>query len=98
MAFVHLHVHSHYSLLESSIKIPDLIARVKELNQTACALTDLGNMFGAVDFYLAAKNAGIKPILGAEIYYLTGSRHEKQGTGKSYKRVQPAGGADGTAE
>ncbi len=85
MAFVHLHFHSQYSLLESAVKIPDALARAKELAMPALALTDLGNMFGAVDFYLAAKSAGIKPILGCEIYYTSGSRLTKNAVSK--KRI-----------
>ena len=68
MAFVHLHVHSEYSLLDGACRIPDLIARVKDLGQTAVAVTDHGVMYGAVDFYKAAKAAGIKPIIGCEVY------------------------------
>src|SRR4051812_18409260 len=75
--FVHLHVQTQYSLLEGAIKIPDLMTRVKELGMSACAMTDHGNMFGAVDFYFAAKAAEIKPIIGCEIFYTTGSRHTK---------------------
>ncbi len=67
MAFVHLHVHTHYSLLDSTIKIGDLMARVGELGMPAVAMTDHGNMFGAVEFYLAARKAGIQPIIGCEI-------------------------------
>ncbi|MEW6056624.1 MAG: DNA polymerase III subunit alpha [Bdellovibrionota bacterium] len=77
MSFVHLHVHTQYSLLESAIKIPDLIAKVKEYNMPAVAITDHGNMFGAVDFYFAAQAADVKPIIGCEIYYSTGSRFQK---------------------
>lgn len=64
MSFVHLHVHSEYSLLDGACRIEGLVARAKELGQTAVAVTDHGVMYGAVDFYRAAKAAGIKPIIG----------------------------------
>ncbi len=66
--FVHLHTHSHYSLLDGLAKINDLVARTKELGMDALALTDHGNLYGAIEFYKAAKKAGIKPILGVEAY------------------------------
>ncbi len=75
--FAHLHVHTQYSLLESALKIPDLIKTVQEFNMPAVAITDHGNMFGAVDFYFQAKAHNIKPILGTDLYYTTGSRHQK---------------------
>ncbi len=67
-SFVHLHVHSHYSLLDGLIKIPDLIERVKNYHMSAVALTDHGVMYGALEFYKACLDAGIKPIIGMEIY------------------------------
>lgn len=70
--FVHLHVHSHYSLLDGLGKIDDLIARAKELGMPALALTDHGAMYGAVEFYEKARAAGIKPILGCELYVSQG--------------------------
>ena len=76
MAFTHLHVHSSYSLLDGSGKIPEMIARVKELGMDSCALTDHGVMYGVIDFYKEAKKQGIHPILGSEIY-LTENREEK---------------------
>lgn len=69
--FVHLHTHSQYSLLRGMIRVPELVSRVKEMGQTAVALTDHHQMFGAIDFYLKCKDAGIKPILGSEVYYLS---------------------------
>lgn len=66
--FVHLHLHTQCSLLDGASKIPDVIARVKELGQKACAITDHGVMYGAVDFYCEAKKQGIKPIIGCEVY------------------------------
>ena len=68
MSFVHLHVHSEYSLLDGACRIDGLMDRVKELGQTAVALTDHGVMYGCIDFYKAAKAAGIKPIIGCEVY------------------------------
>ncbi len=68
MSFVHLHVHSEYSLLDGACRIRDMMERVKELGQTAIALTDHGVMYGCIDFYKAAKAAGIKPIIGCEVY------------------------------
>ena len=68
MSFVHLHVHSEYSLLDGACRISSMMDRVKELGQTAIALTDHGVMYGCIDFYKAAKAAGIKPIIGCEVY------------------------------
>jgi DNA polymerase III subunit alpha len=66
--FTHLHIHSHYSLLDGLTKIDELIKRVKDQNMNAVALTDHGVLYGAVEFYKKAKKAGIKPILGCEVY------------------------------
>ena len=68
MSFVHLHVHSEYSLLDGACRISSMMDRVKEIGQTAIALTDHGVMYGCIDFYKAAKAAGIKPIIGCEVY------------------------------
>ena len=68
MSFVHLHVHTEYSLLDGACRINKLMERVKELGQTAVAITDHGVMYGCIDFYKAAKAAGIKPIIGCEVY------------------------------
>ena len=68
MSFVHLHVHSEYSLLDGACRISAMMDRVKELNQSAIAITDHGVMYGCIDFYKAAKAAGIKPIIGCEVY------------------------------
>ncbi len=68
MSFVHLHVHSEYSLLDGACRISGMMDRVKELGQTAIALTDHGVMYGCIDFYKAAKAAGVKPIIGCEVY------------------------------
>ena len=77
MSFVHLHVHSEYSLLDGACRLDGLIRRVKELGQTAVAVTDHGVMYGLVDFYKAAKKHGIHPILGCEVYVAARSRHDK---------------------
>src|SRR3989339_321132 len=66
--FTHLHTHSHYSLLDGLAKIDELVNRTKELGMDSIALTDHGNLYGAVEFYKKAKAKGIKPIIGAEIY------------------------------
>jgi len=68
MKFTHLHVHSHYSLLDGLAKIDELLDYVKELGMDSCAITDHGVMYGAVEFYKKAKAKGIKPIMGCEVY------------------------------
>ncbi|MFI3171532.1 MAG: DNA polymerase III subunit alpha [Eubacteriales bacterium] len=78
MSFAHLHVHTEYSLLDGSNKIKEFVARVKELGMNSAAITDHGVMFGAIDFYRAAKAAGIKPIIGCEVYVAPGSRHDRE--------------------
>ena len=75
--FVHLHVHSNYSLLDAVCRLEDLAAKAKELGMGALAVTDNGNLFGAVEFYNVCKKAGIKPILGAEVYVAPESRFER---------------------
>ncbi|MBR2490277.1 MAG: DNA polymerase III subunit alpha, partial [Ruminiclostridium sp.] len=77
MAFVHLHVHSEFSLLDGACRIQGLVDRAQELGQTAIAVTDHGVMYGAVDFYKAAKAAGIKPIIGCEVYVAPRTRFDK---------------------
>ncbi len=77
MSFVHLHVHTEYSLLDGSNKIKEYVSRVKELGMNSAAITDHGVMFGVIDFYRAAKKEGIKPILGCEVYVAPGSRFDK---------------------
>ena len=77
MSFAHLHVHTEYSLLDGSNKIKEYVERVKELGMNSAAITDHGVMYGVIDFYRAAKNAGIKPILGCEVYVAPGSRFDK---------------------
>ena len=68
MAFTHLHVHTEYSLLDGAARIPDLVAHAKELGMESLAITDHGAMFGVIDFYKECKKAGIKPIIGCEVY------------------------------
>ena len=77
-SFTHLHLHSQYSLLDGAIRLNDLFKRAKELEMPAIACTDHGNMFGGIDFYTRAISAGIKPILGSEIYFTPGSRHDRR--------------------
>ena len=78
MAFTHLHVHTEYSLLDGSCKIKELVGRAKELGMDSMAITDHGVMYGVIDFYRAAKAAGIKPILGCEVYVAPGSRLDRE--------------------
>ena len=83
MNFTHLHVHTEYSLLDGSNKIKEYVARVKELGMDSAAITDHGVMYGIIDFYRAAREAGINPILGCEVYVAPGSRFDKDtGTGE----------------
>ena len=78
MAFVHLHTHTEYSLLDGSNKIKNYVNRIKELGMNAAAITDHGVMYGVVDFYKAAKDAGINPIIGCEIYVAPNSRFDRE--------------------
>lgn len=78
MPFVHLHLHSEYSLLDGACRIADIPRRARELGQNAVAITDHGVMYGAVDFYRACKAEGIKPIIGCEVYVAAGSRFDKR--------------------
>jgi DNA polymerase-3 subunit alpha len=79
MSFVHLHLHTEYSLLDGASRPEQLARRVSQLGMPACAITDHGNMFGAVEFYNAMKKEGVKPIIGCEMYVAYGSRHDKAG-------------------
>jgi DNA polymerase-3 subunit alpha len=79
--FVHLHLHSEYSLLDGACHVDELVEQTARLGMKAVALTDHGNMFGAVAFHDACQAKGVKPILGCEIYVAPGSRHDKAGTG-----------------
>ncbi|WP_349943989.1 DNA polymerase III subunit alpha [Lacrimispora sp. BS-2] len=81
MAFTHLHVHTEYSLLDGSCKIKELVSRAKELGMDSMAITDHGVMYGVIDFYRAAREAGIKPIIGCEVYVTSGSRFDRETAG-----------------
>jgi len=83
--FVHLHVHSEYSLLDGAARLEKLIQKAAELRFPALALTDHGNLFGSVDFYTGCEKAGVKPILGCELYVAPGSRFERSGQDGSYE-------------
>ncbi|OUR96555.1 DNA polymerase III subunit alpha [Halobacteriovorax marinus] len=85
-SFVHLHLHTQYSLLDGAIRLKDLIPTAVEMGVPAIAMTDHGNMFGAIDFYKRCKKAGIKPILGSEIYFTAGSRFDRK-SGRRAARV-----------
>lgn len=82
--FVHLHLHSQYSLLDGAIKFDELFSQAKEYGMTAVALTDHGNLFGAAEFYKEAKKAGIKPIIGCEVYVAPTSRQDKSSEEKNH--------------
>lgn len=85
--FTHLHVHSHYSLLDGLAKIDELVARTKELGMDSIALTDHGVLYGAVEFYQKAKKAGIKPILGVEAYVAPRDRFSKESSERYYHLI-----------
>ena len=80
MSFTHLHVHTEYSLLDGSCKIKELIARAAELGMKNIAITDHGNMYGVIEFYRAARAAGINPVIGCEVYVAPGSRFDREVT------------------
>ncbi len=84
--FAHLHLHSHYSLLDSAIKLDELMQQVGELGMSAVALTDHGNLFGSFEFYSAARKAGIRPLLGCEVYVAHGSHIERSPSGSGRQR------------
>ncbi len=86
MSFAHLHVHTEYSLLDGSNKIKECVSRVKELGMDSVAITDHGVMYGVIDFYRTAKAAGIRPILGCEVYVAPGSRFDKEAVGNGDDR------------
>lgn len=81
--FTHLHVHTEFSLLDGLARLSDLIDRAKELGMNALAVTDHGNMYSVIDFYSLARDAGIKPIIGCEVYLAPSSRFERQGKGEA---------------
>ncbi|MBQ8944918.1 MAG: PHP domain-containing protein, partial [Clostridia bacterium] len=77
MSFAHLHVHTEYSLLDGACRIKPLLEKVRELGQRACAITDHGVMYGVIDFYNAALETGIKPVIGCEVYVAPRTRFDK---------------------
>ena len=83
-SFVHLHLHTQFSLLDGANQILPLVQQIKRFGQPAVAMTDHGNMFGAIEFYRKAKEAGIKPIIGCEAYMALGSRHAKKDSGLAH--------------
>ena len=88
MDFVHLHLHSEYSLLDGACRIEELCRAAKEAGQSAVAITDHGVMYGAVQFYKTAKKEGIKPIIGCEVYVAPNSRFDKEkGKGSGYNHL-----------
>ena len=82
--FVHLHLHTEYSLLDGACRISEIPARLKECGQDAVAITDHGNMYGVIEFYKTCKKNGIKPIIGCEVYVATASRFDKRSNTDSY--------------
>ena len=98
--FVHLHCHSHYSLLDGASPIDEMVSRAKELGMNALAITDHGNLYGALQFYSACRDAGINPVVGYEAYVAPGSRRDRSlGETPSRSRrdrvPRAHGGADG---
>ena len=87
MSFVHLHTHSEFSLLDGANRIPDLVASAKAMGMPALALTDHGNLFAAIRFYDACREAGIRPLLGFEAYVAPGSRRSREGRMGNYHHL-----------
>ena len=87
--FAHLHLHTHYSLLDGFNRIPQLVERTRKLGMTACAITDHGNLYGAVEFYEACKKGGVNPVIGYEAYLAPGDRREKKASrqGEAYSHL-----------
>ena len=79
MSFVHLHVHTEYSLLDGALRIKDIVKAVKNMGMSAVAITDHGNMYGAIEFYLECRKEGIKPIIGCEVYFTPQNRFDRSG-------------------
>src|ERR1043166_5195354 len=79
-SFVHLHLHTEYSLLDGSIRMKELMKKAAELKMPAVAITDHGNLFGAIEFYQEAQRAGVKPIIGCEAYVAPGSHKDRPGS------------------
>lgn len=86
MSFTHLHLHTEYSLLDGACRIPKLVERIKALGMTSCAITDHGVMYGCIDFYSAMKDAGIKPIIGCEVY-VCHDRLDKSAANREYSHL-----------
>ena len=84
--FIHLHTHSHHSLLDGLSKLEDLVDLAKKDGMPAMAITDHGNMYGAIEFYKTAKKEGVKPIIGVEAYITAGSRHDRTAEAGGTKR------------
>jgi DNA polymerase-3 subunit alpha len=95
VAFVHLHTHSEYSMLDGAARVTELVERACELDMPALAITDHGYMYGAVDFYRKASGAGIKPILGCEVYFTPNSRRKRDGKPELYHLLLLAKNAEG---
>lgn len=87
MSYVALHTHSQYSILDSTISIPALVAKAKSFGMPAVALTDSGNLYGAVDFFKACKDVGMKPILGCALMVAPGARFEKKTASRTTGRL-----------
>ena len=87
MPFAHLHAHSEYSLLDGLSRIPAMVGRAKELGMTALGITDHGSLYGVVDFYSACKEAGVKPVIGCELYVAEGSRFDRKPGGRNYTHL-----------
>ena len=82
--FVHLHVHTEYSLLDGAARINDLLDAAKNFGMTSLAITDHGTMYGVIDFYKAAKARGVKPIIGCEVYVAPNSRLDRESVNEKY--------------
>ena len=87
MGFTHLHLHTSYSLLDGAGRISEMVTRAKEMNQDSMAITDHGVMYGAIDFFKTCVKNGIKPIIGSEIYVVSGSRFDKQANEERYHLI-----------
>jgi len=81
--FTHLHVHTEYSLLDGLCRIPDLVSKAKDLGMNSLAITDHGSMHGVIDFYTTAKSAGIKPLVGCEVYLAQTNRQSRDASDKN---------------
>src|ERR1700685_2215723 len=97
--FVHLHLHTEYSLLDGACRLDRLMDKAHELKFSALAVTDHGALYGAIDFYKTAREKGIKPIIGCEVYVAPGSRHDKKSASGGRDVYHPLGllAADETA-